>query len=107
VQKMIIYNTTFHIENDIVDECVLYLKKNYIPKAASSGFLMQPCLRKVMTTHEDEGSSYSVQFHVKNIDTLNYWMQHEGQLLQKELIDCFGSRVVGFTTLLEDIDWER
>lgn len=104
---MIIYNTTFHIENDILDECLFYLKKNYIPQAATSGFLQQPYLRRVLTAQNDEGTSYSVQFHVKNIDTLNYWMQEEGQHLHNDLITRFGSKVVGFTTLLEDIDWEK
>ena len=32
---MIVYNTTFHIEKDILDESLDYLKKQYIPKAVS------------------------------------------------------------------------
>lgn len=35
---MIVYNTTFHIEKDILDESLVYLKKQYIPKAVESGF---------------------------------------------------------------------
>ena len=42
---MIVYNTTFHIEKDILDESLDYLKKQYIPKAVESGFLQRPCLR--------------------------------------------------------------
>ena len=30
---MIVYNTTFHIEKDILDESLDNLKKQYIPKA--------------------------------------------------------------------------
>ena len=45
---MIVYNTTFHIEKDILDESLDYLKKQYIPKAVESGFLQRPCLRRVM-----------------------------------------------------------
>ena len=43
---MIVYNTTFHIEKDILDESLDYLKKQYIPKAVESGFLQRPCLKK-------------------------------------------------------------
>ena len=32
---MIVYNTTFNIENDILAECIEYLKKSYIPRAAA------------------------------------------------------------------------
>lgn len=100
---MIIYNTTFNIENDILTECVDYLKKDYIPKAAASGFLMTPYLRRILQDQSEEASSYSVQFHVKNYETLEYWLQNEGRALQQELVLRFGPKIVGFSTLLEDI----
>jgi Domain of unknown function (DUF4286) len=104
---MIVYNTTFHIERDILDESLEYLKKSYIPKAMSSGFLHQPCLRRVMHTEPGEGSSFSVQFHVKNMDTLNFWLQSEGNTLHQDLVKRFGHKIAGFSTLLEEIDWEK
>lgn len=101
---MIIYNTTFHVEHEILEECLQYLKKLYIPKAAESGFLHNPCLWKVLYTRQEEGTSFSVQFHVKNMDTLNYWIEKEGSSLHKDLSERFGNKVVGFSTLLEEID---
>ena len=35
---MIVYNTTFHIEKDILDESLDYLKRQYIPKAVVKCF---------------------------------------------------------------------
>jgi len=104
---MIVYNTTFHIEDSILEECVSYLKRDYIPKAISSGFLFKPCFRKILHTLTEEGSSFSIQFHVKNAETLNHWLQTEGSILNKELTDRFGDRIAGFTTLLEELDWEK
>ena len=100
---MIVYNTTFHIEKDSINECLAYLKQQYIPQAAASGFLLKPCLRRVLQTEEEEGENYSVQFHVKNIDTL----QNEGNRLHKELVNRFGYKIAGFSTLLEELDWEK
>lgn len=104
---MIVYNTTFHIEKDILDESLDYLKKQYIPKAVESGFLQRPCLRRVMQAEEGEGFSFSVQFHVKNVDTLNFWLQNEGNNLHRALVARFGHKIAGFSTLLEEIDWEK
>ena len=104
---MIVYNTTFHIEKDSIYECLAYLKQQYIPQAAASGFLLKPCLRRVLQTEEEEGENYSVQFHVKNIDTLNFWLQNEGNRLHKELVNRFGYKIAGFSTLLEELDWEK
>ena len=63
---MIVYNTTFNIENDILAECIEYLKKSYIPRAAASGFLRTPYLRRILQDETEDATSYSVQFHVKN-----------------------------------------
>lgn len=104
---MIVYNTTFHIEKDVLDESLDYLKKQYIPKAVESGFLQRPCLRRVMHTEPEDGASFSVQFHVKNVDTLNFWLQNEGNSIHKALVDRFGHKIAGFSTLLEEIDWEK
>lgn len=103
---MIIYNTTFHIEKEAHIACVDYLKKEYIPQAVSSGFLLKPRLRRVLQNEENEGESYAVQFHVKNVDTLNFWLKREGMALQQTLVTKFGPKVAGFTTLLEEVSWE-
>jgi len=104
---MIVYNTTFHIEKSVADEVIIYFKNIYMPQAAASGFLLSPRMRRIIMEDESEGVSYSIQFHVKNADTLNFWLESEGRAMQKSLVAKFGHNVNGFTTLLEEIDWER
>ena len=101
---MIIYNITFHIENSVLTECVNFLKSTYIPLATQSGFMHSPGFHRILP-HEDEvdGSSYAVQFKVKNIETLNYWIEREGVSLSQLLVKKFGPKVMGFTTVLEEI----
>ncbi len=105
ILNMLVYNITFHIEEDILQECLEFLKKEYIPQATRSGFLHSPCMRRIFPYDEGEKTnSYAIQFHVKNIDTLNLWIENEGRGISQKLIDRFGRKVVGFTTLLEEID---
>jgi hypothetical protein len=40
------------------------------------------------------------------MDTLNFWLQNEGNLLQKDLVNRFGYKIAGFSTLLEELDWK-
>lgn len=104
---MIVYNTTFHIENDILDESLAYLKRHYIPKALEGGLLTNPKLRRVMSEEEeDKGINFSVQFDVKDLDTLSGWLQNEGSRLQQGVVARFGHRIAGFSTLLEELDWK-
>lgn len=78
---MIIYNTTFHIHKDIVDECLEYLKNSYIPKASESGILYSPYLRRILDSRNEEGGA-----------------------LQQDLIGRYKEKIAGFSTLLEDIE---
>lgn len=101
---MIVYNITFHVENEVLERCLRYLKKTYIPKAAESGLLHNPCLRKILHGVPEEGTNLAVQFHVNDVDTLNCWMEKEGMFLQKDIANRFGSKVAGFSTLMEEMD---
>lgn len=101
---MIIFNTTFHVEDDVCDKYIRFMKEYYIVKAANSGFLHEPRFARIHAQHEESGSSYSLQFKVKNLDTLNHWYAAEGEALQKEITTHFGNRALGFVTILEEID---
>ena len=58
-----IYNTTYHIEQAIWNESLMFLKREYIPKAMADGKLQRPMLSRVMRTDEHEGISVALQFH--------------------------------------------
>lgn len=101
---MIIFNTTFHADDDVNTTFLHFIKESYISTAASSGFLFNPRLSLIHRQHEEGGVSYSLQFCVKNIDTLNHWLSSEGKDLQQQLTKRFGNKVMGFVTLLEEIE---
>ena len=98
-----IYNTTFHIDKSVTNEGLEYFKSVFIPDAVRSGVLSCPLLRRVIQEGEEDGISVSVQFEVKDIETLIEWEHAEGQLLQQRLVSTFGHKIAGFTTLLENI----
>lgn len=103
---MIIFNTTFHVEDDMHDMFIFFLKNKYVPKAVESGFLTDPRLAHIYKQHEEKGKSYSLQFRVKDVDTLNQWLSAGEKMIQMEIADRFGHKVMGFITLLEEIDLE-
>lgn len=101
---MIIYNTTFHIAFGILSDGIEFLKNEYIPSAIKDGTLFNPRLCKILFSDAEEGESFSVQFHVKDIDTLNRWLEKDGKMLHHTLTIRFKNNLVGFSTLLEEID---
>ncbi len=102
--KMIIFNTTFHLEDEIHDECLAYLRDEYIPQAIKDALLHDPRLALIHAQHEESGVSYSLQFRTKDVETLEVWMEGVGQELQKDMNARFGAKACGFMTLLEEIE---
>lgn len=100
---MLIFNTTYHVEDNSCPDYVDFMKTIYIPQASDSGFLHEPRFSKIHAQHEQTGVSYSLQFRVKNMDTLNYWFSGEGDRLNKLLLSRFGNQVAGFVTIMEEI----
>lgn len=100
---MIVYNTTFHVEDEILTESIEFLKSEYIPLAIQSGLLMQPVLQRVLQDVE-AGTSLCVQFHVQDQETLHAWVRQDGIALQRKLTERFGNKMAGFSTLLDVID---
>ncbi len=101
---MIIFNTTFHVEDDIYEQYISYMKDIYITEAANSGFLFEPRFSRIHAQHEKGGTSFSLQFRVKNVDTLNHWFAVQGQELHNKLTTRFNNKAVGFVTLMDEIE---
>lgn len=102
---MIIYNTTFYIDKESLAGGLEFLKKTYIPAALAGGLLTDPHLSRVMN-READGESYALQFRVKDPATLNRWLEQTGTALQHALVARFGDKITGFSTLLEETDWQ-
>ena len=100
---MVVCGATLRIHQEIFAECLAFLKSRYIPQAAASGLLHDPYLRRILNSENEEGESYSVQFHTQDTTSLNQWLQQEGRALQQELVDRYQEKLVGFSTLLEEI----
>lgn len=100
---MIVFNTTYHVEDSAHDEVMKYLKEEFIPKAVASNLVREPRLFFIHPQHEEKGRSYSLQFRVNDQETLEKWLFEEGDRLQTALSARFGQRACGFMTILEEI----
>ncbi len=101
---MIIYNITFHIDNTILDECLDFIKKQYIPLAMEDKIVVNPQLCKIMMQSADGSSSYSLQFYVESAYLLDIWQQKNGARLNNLVVERFADKVLGFATLLEIVN---
>ncbi|MDY4250168.1 DUF4286 family protein [Bacteroides pyogenes] len=100
---MLIYNTTFQVEDDAHDNFLIWIKESYIPEIEAHGVLKSPRLCRILS-HRDEGSSYSLQWEVENSGLLHRWHFEQGARLNGELTKIFKDKVIGFPTLMEVVE---
>lgn len=100
---MLVYNTTFQVDDDVHDNFLIWIKECYIPEVLKHGTLSAPRICRILS-HRDEGSSYSLQWEVENSTLLHRWHLEQGARLNDELLKIFKDKVVGFPTLMEIVE---
>lgn len=102
---MIVFNTTYHVAKAQTDRFLEWVKSEYVPAVLCGGELSSPRLMLVLIDDEEnEGNSYSLQFNVKNQETLSRWYHECGAVFNERQKRLFGEDVLAFSTLLEVVD---
>jgi hypothetical protein len=100
---MILYNVTINVEDTIHNEWVHWMKHVHIPEVLSTGLFIESRFLKLLTTEEDEGNTYSVQYFLDSLEKFKTYEEQFAPALRKKTLDQFGSKFVAFRTLLETV----
>ena len=65
-ENMLIYNTTFQVDDAVHDNFLIWIKESYIPEVQKHGTLRAPRICRILS-HRDDGTSYSYR-KVKKVD---------------------------------------
>lgn len=101
---MLIYNTTYHIENDEARNFVIWLHEVYMPQIEEQGLLKNPRLTRILSHKEEESECFSLQWEVEDSQVLHRWHTQLGAKLNTEMVNAFKNKVIAFPTLMEVIE---
>lgn len=101
---MLIYNTTYHVEEGQEKFFLAWMQEHYLPEVAKHGTLTAPRISRILSHIEEGSTCYSVQFEVEDSAKLHRWHQVQGVKLNEELLKVLKDKVVGFPTLMEVIE---
>lgn len=96
---MYIYNVTVNIEDSAHDEWLTWMKETHIPDVMDTGLFISNRILQVMV-EEDNGTTYSIQYEVRDMETLQLYQQVYAPKLQQEHKDRFEGKFVAFRTIL-------
>lgn len=100
---MLIYNTTYHVEESEEKYFLIWIKEHYLPEIEKEGTLQAPRITRILSHIEEGSACFSVQFEVTDSAQLHRWHQRQGVRLNEEMMKLFKDKVVGFPTLMEVI----
>src|ERR1035437_6960506 len=98
---MYIFNITYLVTDKVHDEWLEWIREENIPFMLGSEYFTQPQVARVITSAKEEGTSFSVQFHVQDMHTLKLWNKEYSLLFKENCSRKFGDEVLFFTTVLE------
>ena len=101
---MLIFNTTYKVSTKENENWIIWIKEQHIPFMLTSGNFAKPQITKIVGSEDDEGTSYSVQFHIADMQTLLNWHKENASSFQNSCSAASGSEVSFFSTVLELID---
>lgn len=99
---MYIINTTFSVDSTVYDEWMKWMKEEYFTTATKDGQLTSPKIYKVMV-EEEQGPTLSVQLQAEKTAYVNAWLTSKCNALTQTMRAKFGDKVLGFTTILQEI----
>lgn len=98
---MFIFNTTYLVSDKVHGAWLKWVREQHIPFMLDSTYFSHPQVARVITSDKQDGTSFSVQFRVQDMQTLKLWNREYSSLFQENCSQQFGTEVIFFTTVLE------
>lgn len=98
---MIIYNTTFNVEENILDQWKKWVLEEFIPAHYATGTFTKHVFSKVLVEEDMGGCTYSLQFFTPNAILLTTFEENNQEQLDASLFANFNGKFVLFRTKME------
>jgi len=101
---MLIYNVTVHIEDNVHDPWLRWMREEHIPEMLATGKFVQARMCRVLVREEAGGITYAVQYLTPSRDLLEKYYAEDAERLRARALNQFPDKFVAFRTELEVID---
>ena len=100
---MYIINTTYAVPSAQCNEWKKWVSETLFPAVIRTELLTSPRMYKVMVASENGDESFCVQFST-GIEGVRLWKKELKATTQKLVSDTFGLSVIGFSTILKEVN---
>jgi len=100
--KKVLYNITYNVDESILENWMVWMKNEYIPKIVSTKYFESANMVKVLVEEEMGGVSFAVMYKSTSLEILEDFVVNHSSKFNNELSHKFGKKVLTFMTLLEE-----
>ena len=101
---MVLYNVTVNIDEDVEQDWIFWMKNTHIPDVMQTGYFVEYRIMKMLSESPDEtGKTYAIQYLAEKLGDLETYLEKAAPKLQKESIIRYGTKMVAFRSVLEEI----
>lgn len=99
---MLIYNTTFHVEEAQLQAFLCFVKDEYFPAVTTGGYMTRPRLVRLLGDIGDGLLGYAVMADCAGeAADIKKWRKETGDALLATLQQRFGTKVLSFSTAMK------
>ncbi len=100
---MIIFNTTFHVHESVVDSFKEWVRNVYFQHALQIAGLSSPVFARILIEVQEGYESFAVQLSASTEDVAVEWHDGEAAALRGLLNEKYGEKILFFTTYMESL----
>ena len=101
---MVLYNVTINIDEDVEQDWIKWMKGSHISQVMATGFFTEYRMMRMLSESPDEtGKTYAIQFIAESLANIETYLQTEAPKLQKQAIIRYGTKMVAFRSVLEEV----
>lgn len=100
---MIIFNTTFHVHESVIDSFKNWVREVYFPQATLVSGISSPVFARLLIEVQEGYASFAVQLTAASVETAVEWHDGEAAELRGQLNKKYGDKVLFFTTYMESL----
>ena len=101
--KLILFNTTFHLDSTIESDFLAWIRESFIPAALSAG-LKKPLLCRIVDKIEPGCSAFALQTFIVSVDEADKWRSEYLCKLLAEMSVRWKDRALAFSTPMEVLE---
>ena len=101
---MFVYNITFKIEKEYLEDWINWVKEVQVPDVLATGCFYEYRFYELMEFEEEDGSTFVIQFLANSKSDYNRYMELHHTNFRRRSLEKWKDHVVSFRTLLKNVE---